>query len=227
MILASCSRVTHDFQDAGARVVALDDVSLEVKAGELLLVVGPSGSGKSTLLSVLAGLVKPAHGEASLCGKSLTLLDAEGRARARRDHLGFVFQSFHLFAALTARGNVECVLEMKGATRRRQIELAEKALRHVGLGARMSHRPAQLSGGERQRVALARALATEPQIIFGDEPTSALDAKSASLVVDALRAFVDEGRSVVLATHDPRLHCLATRIVTLEDGRIVDDRPGA
>ena len=223
MILASCSGVTHEFEDAASKVVALDDVSLDVRAGEMLLVVGPSGSGKSTLLSVLAGLLKPTRGEASLCGSSLGSLDAEGRARARRDHLGFVFQSFHLFDALTARGNVECVIEMKGAPRRRQIELAEGALREVGLGARMDHRPRQLSGGERQRVALARALATEPRIIFGDEPTSALDGKSAALVFDVLRAFVDDGRSVVLATHDTRLHAFATRIVTLEDGRVVDD----
>jgi len=224
MILASCSRITHEFADGASRIVALDDVSLVVRPAELLLVVGPSGSGKSTLLAVLAGLLEPTRGEASLCGRSLTSLDAEGRARARRDHLGFVFQSFHLFSALSARGNVECVLEMKGASRRDQVALAEQALRRVGLGARMDHRPAQLSGGERQRVALARALAADPGIIVGDEPTSALDGKSARLVFDVLLGFVDGGRSVVLATHDPRLHALATRIVTLEDGRVVDDR---
>jgi putative ABC transport system ATP-binding protein len=223
MILARCTHVTHEFMEASSKVVALDDVSLEVKAGEMLLVVGPSGSGKSTLLSVLAGLLTPTRGQTVLLDTVLTALDAEGRARARRDHLGFVFQSFHLFSALSARGNVECVLEMKGAPRAKQIERAAKALVEVGLGARMDHRPAQLSGGERQRVALARALAVEPRIIFGDEPTSALDAKSAALVLDALRAFVAGGRSVVLATHDPRLFPLATRIVTLEDGRITRD----
>lgn len=226
MIRASCSRVTHCFDDAGTQVVALDDVSIAVRAGELLLVVGPSGSGKSTLLSVLAGLLAPTRGEASLCGSSLTSLDAEGRARVRREHLGFVFQSFHLFAALTARENVECVLDLKGLPRRRQIDLAARALAKVGLAARMGHRPAQLSGGERQRVALARALAVEPEIIFGDEPTSALDGASAALVVAALQGLVDEGRSVVLATHDARLYAIATRVVTLEDGRVLDDRPG-
>ena len=217
MIASSCSRVGHELDDAGSRVVVLEDVSLEVQAGELLLVLGPSGSGKSTLLSILAGLVRPSRGDVSLAGIALGSLDAEGRARVRRDHVGFVFQSFHLFGALTARGNVECVLDMKRAPRER----ASAALERVGLGGRVDHRPGQLSGGERQRVALARALAAEPAIIFGDEPTSALDARSAALVTHALRTFVAGGGTVVLATHDQRLHALATRTVTISDGRLV------
>lgn len=217
MIVSSCSGVGHELDDAGARIVVLDDVSLAVEAGELLLVLGPSGSGKSTLLSILAGLVTPTRGEVSLRGTALVPLDAEGRARVRREHVGFVFQSFHLFGALTALGNVEHVLDMKGAPRAR----AARALERVGLAARMNHRPAQLSGGERQRVALARALAMEPAIIFGDEPTSALDARSAALVIDALESFVAGGGTVVLATHDQRLHDVATRSVTLANGRLV------
>ncbi|HRG96308.1 MAG TPA: ABC transporter ATP-binding protein [Polyangiaceae bacterium] len=224
MRLSGCEGVTHEFDDAGSPVVALANVSLDVAGGELVLLVGPSGSGKSTLLSVLGGLMKPTRGAAWLCDTPLTELDAEGRARARREHLGFVFQSFHLFGALSARGNVECVLEMKGASRRDQVGMAERALRQVGLGARLDHLPAQLSGGERQRVALARALATAPRVIFGDEPTSSIDAKSASLVLEVLQGFVDASRCVVLATHDPRLYPIATRIVTLENGAIVDDR---
>jgi putative ABC transport system ATP-binding protein len=226
MILASSSRVTHEYEDVGTRIVALDDVSLDVEGGELLVVEGPSGSGKSTLLSVLAGLQTPSRGESTLCGVSLGALDAEGRARVRRENVGFVFQSFHLFSALTARANVECVLEMKmkdlAPARRREI--AEETLGKVGLGSRLEHRPDRLSGGERQRVALARALASEPKIIFGDEPTSALDAKSAALVLDCLRAFVADGRSVVLATHDPRIHAIGTRIVRLEGGRLTGPR---
>jgi putative ABC transport system ATP-binding protein len=224
VILASCARVTHEYEDAGSPIVALDDVSLEIDAGELLVVEGPSGSGKSTLLSVLAGLLTPSRGESTLCGVALAPLDVEGRARVRRENVGFVFQSFHLFSALTARANVECVLEMKGirdTEQRRSI--AEQTLGRVGLAARLDHRPARLSGGERQRVALARALASDPKIIFGDEPTSALDARSASLVLDCLRSFVAEGRSVVLATHDPRIIALGTRIVRLDNGRL----PGA
>ena len=217
MIVSSCSGVNHELDDAGSRIVVLDDVSLEVQAGELLLVLGPSGSGKSTLLSILAGLVTPSRGQVSLCGTALSPLDAEGRARVRRDHVGFVFQSFHLFGALSARDNVELVLDMKHAPRAR----AGAALERVGLGARMNHRPAQLSGGERQRVALARALAMEPTIIFGDEPTSALDARSASLVTGALQRFVEDGGTVVLATHDPRLYAIATRTVTIEAGRLL------
>jgi putative ABC transport system ATP-binding protein len=221
MILASSSHVTHEYEDAGSRIVALDDVSLDIEGGELLVVEGPSGSGKSTLLSVLAGLQTPSRGASTLCGVSLSALDAEGRARVRRENVGFVFQSFHLFSALTARANVECVLEMKGMAPARRRAIAEETLGRVGLSSRLDHRPDRLSGGERQRVALARALASSPKIIFGDEPTSALDAKSAALVLDCLRAFVAEGRSVVLATHDPRIHALGTRIVRLEGGRLM------
>jgi putative ABC transport system ATP-binding protein len=216
MIVSSCVGVTHEFVDAGTTIAAVDDVSLEIRSGELVLLLGPSGSGKSTLLSILAGLLRPLRGEVSLCGASLAALDAEGCARVRREQVGFVFQSFHLFGALSARGNVECVLDMKDAPRAR----ARRALERVGLGARTEHLPAQLSGGERQRVALARALAAEPRIIFGDEPTSALDTRSAALVVEALRSFVDDGGSVVLATHDPRLRAVATRSLTLENGRL-------
>ncbi len=132
---ASCSRVTHAFDDAGARVVALDDVSVAVRAGELLLVMGPSGSGKSTLLSVLAGLLAPTKGAVSLCGSPLISLDAEGRARVRRENVGFVFQSFHLFGALTARENVECVLDLKGVPRGRQVDLAARALAFIAKNA--------------------------------------------------------------------------------------------
>jgi ABC-type lipoprotein export system ATPase subunit len=156
MILADCANVTHEYRDAGTRVTALDDVSLEIGAGELVLVAGPSGSGKSTLLSVLAGLVRASRGRTSLCGSSLSSLDDEARARVRREHVGFVFQSFHLFAALTARANVECVLEMKGIPRAPRRRLAREALARVGLAERLDHRPDQLSGGERQRVAVAR-----------------------------------------------------------------------
>jgi putative ABC transport system ATP-binding protein len=223
VIVCSCSHVSHEFVDAGTRVMALDDVSLDVRAGELVLVVGPSGSGKSTLLSVLAGLLTPTRGEATLGGDPLSPLTVEGRALVRRKHAGFVFQSFHLFAALTARANVECVLAMQGLSRAEQVVVAERALARVGLSARTSHKPGQLSGGERQRVALARALATEPRIIFGDEPTSSLDPRSAAVVLDRLRECVDDSRSVVLATHDARLFSMATRIVRLEGGRVVED----
>jgi putative ABC transport system ATP-binding protein len=222
VILASCAHVTHEYDDAGSRIVALDDVSLEIEGGELLVVEGPSGSGKSTLLSVLAGLQTPTRGDSTLCGAALGACDAEARARTRRENVGFVFQSFHLFAALTARANVECVLEMKGlGDHARRREIAEETLTRVGLASRLDHRPDRLSGGERQRVALARALACAPKIIFGDEPTSALDSRSAGLVLDCLRAFVADGRSVVLATHDPRILAIGTRTVRLEGGRIV------
>ncbi len=217
MIVSQCSGVGHEIEDAGSRIVVLENVSLTVETGELVLVLGPSGSGKSTLLSILAGLVRPSRGAVSLCGVSLEPLDAEGRARVRREQVGFVFQSFHLFGALTARGNVEHILDMKRAPRSR----ARAALEQLALGARMDHRPAQLSGGERQRVALARALAAAPAVIFGDEPTSSLDARSAALVTDALQSFVAGGGTVVLATHDSRLHAIATRVVTIEAGRLV------
>lgn len=223
MIVARGRGITHDYADAGTPVRALSDVSLALGTGELVLVVGPSGSGKSTLLAILAGLTAPTTGDVWLADEELTRLDAAGRARVRREQVGFVFQSFHLFGALTARGNVECVLELRGLSRREQIARAEAALEEVGLSARAHHLPERLSGGERQRVALARALAVTPRIVFGDEPTSALDSRSAALVIERIRAFVRAGNCAVLSTHDPRMFEIATRIVTLEDGRLVRD----
>jgi putative ABC transport system ATP-binding protein len=220
VILASCRGVGQTFVDAGTEVAALDGVDLEVQPGEFLLIMGPSGSGKSTLLSILAGLLRPSRGEVTLVNHRLSGMDAEALAAVRRRHVGFVFQSFHLFSALTALGNIECVLEMKGVPRTERRQLAEAALDEVGLGARRHHRSSELSGGERQRVALARALAASPQIIFGDEPTSALDASTAALVLERLRAFVDARRSVVLVTHDERVRALATRTITLAYGRV-------
>ncbi len=197
MIIASCTNVVHAFDDAGERVVALDDVSVELEAGALTLVVGPSGSGKSTLLAALAGLLVPTSGRVTLDGAELRKLDAEGRAAVRRNGVGFVFQSFHLFEALTARENVECVLALQRLPRAESAARARAALAQVGL--------------------------EEPRIIFGDEPTSALDSGSAARVLDALRTFVETGGTVVLATHDPRLRAMAQRIVTLENGRVVAD----
>lgn len=223
MIIASCTHAAHAFDDAGERVVALDDVSIELEAGALTLVVGPSGSGKSTLLAALAGLLVPTSGRVTLAGAELRELDAEGRAAVRRNGVGFVFQSFHLFDALTAQENVECVLALGRLSRAEGAARARTALAQVGLEGCENRRPSQLSGGQRQRVAVARALAVRPRIIFGDEPTSALDAGSAGRVLDALRMFVEQGGTVVLATHDPRLRAMAQRIVTLENGRVVAD----
>jgi putative ABC transport system ATP-binding protein len=222
----SCQDVAHEFRDATTTTPALGGVSLTIAAGEFVLIYGPSGSGKSTLLAVLAGLLRPTAGTAHLGDIELTALDEEGRARVRRQHVGFVFQSFHLFPALTALANVECVLEMHGLPRSRCVERAREVLTSVGLAGRLHHRPAQLSGGERQRVALARAFAVSPRILFADEPTSALDAASARVVLDHIQAFVTPQRSVVMVTHDHRILPLATRVITLEDGCIADDRPG-
>jgi len=227
VIIASCTNVVHAFDDAGERVVALDDVSVELEAGALTLVVGPSGSGKSTLLAALAGLLVPTSGRVTLDGAELRRLDAEGRAAVRRNGVGFVFQSFHLFEALTAQENVECVLALQRLPRAEGAARARAALAQVGLEGCEDRRPSQLSGGQRQRVAVARALAVEPRIIFGDEPTSALDSGSAARVLDALRTFVETGGTVVLATHDPRLRAMAQRIVTLENGRVVADERAA
>lgn len=222
----SCQDVAHEFRDATTTTRALAGVSLTIEAGEFALIYGPSGSGKSTLLAVLAGLLRPTRGTAHLGDIELTALDEEGRARVRRQHIGFVFQSFHLFPALTASANVECVLEMRGLPRARCVERAREVLTSVGLADRLHHRPAQLSGGERQRVALARAFAVEPRLLFADEPTSALDSASAGVVLGLLQSFVTPRSSVVMVTHDPRILPLATRVITLADGSLTDDRPG-
>jgi putative ABC transport system ATP-binding protein len=224
MMLARAKGVSMSYGAGALATAVLFDVSLEVAAGQLTLLMGPSGSGKTTLLSILAGLLRPTEGYVELCGQSIADAPAQLVTRARRAHLGFVFQTYNLFPALTARDNVAEILAMKGTPLGEARAQAEAALARVGLGDRLHHLPAQLSGGERQRVAIARACAAAPALILGDEPTAALDGTSANRVMHLLRDHVGPGRGVLLVTHDHRLERFADRVVQLTDGRIIADR---
>lgn len=198
----------------------LADVSLEVRAGESLAIVGASGAGKSTLLALLAGLDEPSAGRLTLAGHDLTALDEDGRAAVRGAHVGFVFQSFHLIPSLTALENVMLPLELQGRADARTV--ADEVLAQVGLAARRSHYPRQLSGGEQQRVAIARAFVTRPAILFADEPTGNLDTATGQRIIDLLFAFnAATHGTLVLVTHDDALASRCQRRLHLDAGRIV------
>jgi putative ABC transport system ATP-binding protein len=201
---------------------ALSDVSADFKPGEISLLMGASGSGKTTLLSILGCFRRPDHGGVTLLGHNLTKCSEAELVLLRKRHIGFVFQFFRLFRALTALENVELGLEVSGLGHQR--DLAKAALVSVGLGSKMSLKPDALSGGERQRVAIARALSKNPGIILADEPTAALDSHSGSQVAELIRNSVKERQCVaVIATHDSRLLPIADRVLEMRDGRIVSD----
>lgn len=198
----------------------LADVSLEVRAGESLAIVGASGAGKSTLLALLAGLDEVSGGRVTLAGHDLSALDEDGRAAVRGRNVGFVFQSFHLIPSLTALENVMLPLELRG--RADAQAAAGEALAQVGLAARRSHYPRQLSGGEQQRVAIARAFVTRPAILFADEPTGNLDTATGQRIIDLLFAFNAAAHgTLVLVTHDDALASRCQRILHLDAGSIV------
>ena len=198
----------------------VDDVSLAVEAGECVAVVGASGAGKSTLLAILAGLEQPTRGAVFLNGQELTALDEDGRAAARAEHVGFVFQSFHLVPSLTALENVMLPLELAGKSD--AARTARAALAAVGLEARIAHYPRQLSGGEQQRVAIARAFVGRPELLFADEPTGNLDTvtggRIAELLFEQNRAA---GATLVLVTHERALARRCDRVLELDAGRVV------
>ncbi|KTC18047.1 ABC transporter [Pseudomonas putida] len=198
----------------------LHELSLELKQGDSLAIVGASGSGKSTLLGLLAGLDLPSAGSVTLAGHDLGPLDEDQRAQVRAEHVGFVFQSFQLFDSLNALENVMLPLELDG--RRDAREHARSLLERVGLGQRLSHSPRQLSGGEQQRVAIARAFAAEPAVLFADEPTGNLDSHTGERISDLLFELNKErGTTLVLVTHDERLAHRCGRLIRLEAGHLV------
>lgn len=222
--------LSKTYQSGGRPLAVLSDVDVDVAAGEAVAIVGPSGSGKTTLLGLLAGLDVPTRGTVSLDGRDLAELTEEERAGFRAEHVGFVFQSFHLLPTLTALENVLVPLELRSRREPQRVlrERGAALLSRVGLGDRMHHYPAQLSGGEQQRVALARAFANQPRILFADEPTGNLDAGTGERVVELLAELNREGQTtLVLVTHDLALASRADRIIRLSGGRVVADGDGA
>jgi putative ABC transport system ATP-binding protein len=217
--IITLSRIDLSLGSGAAKVHILKDVSLRVKSGEAVGLIGPSGSGKSTLLMVMAGLERPGSGQVAVQGTSFNTLDEDSLARFRGRHIGIVFQSFHLIPTMTALENVAVPLELAGVAD--ATERATKELQAVGLGERLHHYSAQLSGGEQQRVALARALAPNPSILVADEPTGNLDEATGKQIVDLLFAtHIERGMTLVLVTHDTTLAQRCDRVVKLRSGKI-------
>lgn len=216
-------RLSRTFEVGGQIVRALDDVSLDIAAGEYLSVMGPSGSGKSTLLNVLGLLDTPTSGAYWLDGVNTSAMSDDELARTRQLRIGFVFQFFHLVPRMSARENVELPMLLAGIAPGQRRERAEAALAGVGLADRLDHRPAQLSGGERQRVAIARAIVMRPRLLLADEPTGNLDTASGAEVVRIMEALNAQGLTLVVVTHDPQIGERAGRQLRLRDGRIVGD----
>jgi putative ABC transport system ATP-binding protein len=226
--LVVCQGVTKVFRAGEIDVPALKGVDFTVRKGDFIALVGPSGSGKTTLLNLIGALDTPTTGDITVLGKDLRRLRRAARADLRLHHMGFVFQAYNLVPVLTARENVEFVLELQGMGRERK-ELAQRVLKQVGLGELMDRRPPQMSGGQQQRVAVARAIASRPPVVLADEPTANLDGANAEILMHLMRDLRDQlGMSFVFSTHDARVVEHAARVVTLVDGRVAkdEDRPG-
>jgi putative ABC transport system ATP-binding protein len=215
------------FQLGDSQVRALRNVTLAIEAGEYVAVMGPSGSGKSTLLNLLGLLDRPNAGHYRLEGRDVTTLDADEQAEVRRNRIGFIFQSFHLIARLTAAENIALPLMLAGLPAAERRERVQRALEDFGLASRAEHRPDQLSGGQRQRVAIARATILRPAVLLADEPTGNLDRSTGQDVTALLEQLNASGMTLVVVTHDPVMGARARRRVSMEDGAVVSDGPGA
>src|SRR6516162_3662146 len=224
--VVTATDVTRRYGEGETAVDALRGVSLAVKSGELVAVMGPSGSGKSTLMHILAALDKPTSGTVTIGGQDIAGLTDREVTLLRRKHIGFVFQFFNLLPMLTAEENV--VLPLSIAGEKPDRAWVEELLATVGIADRRTHRPSELSGGQQQRVSIARALVTQPTVLFADEPTGNLDSSTSRDVLELLRNSVDRlGQTIVMVTHDPQAAARADRILFLADGRIVKEIPAS
>ncbi len=226
--IVTTSRLTRVFGSGDTAVTAVDHVSLDVSAGELVLIKGPSGSGKTTLLSLIGGLLKPTDGQVQIEGRDITSMTAREQASLRAQRIGFVFQAYNLLSALSVEENILFPARLLGPITAEQRERASELINEVGLQHRRHALPRQLSGGEKQRVAVARALMNDPPLLLADEPTGNLDSQRGQDVAMVLHDLAkDQGRAVIIVTHDPRIEEIADRILWLEDGRLRDRKAEA
>jgi putative ABC transport system ATP-binding protein len=217
-MIARLEEVSKVYQVGEEEIIALQPTTLDIREGELLLIIGPSGSGKTTLLSLLGCVLYPTSGRLWVDGQEVNRLKERELARLRLNSIGFVFQSFNLLAPLSAEDNVRMPLRLMGVPERESRRRTEEALAMVGMTSHRRQLPKQLSGGQQQRIAIARALVTNPSLVLCDEPTAALDKNSIDVVMEELRMLADHGKAVCVVTHDPRLVKYAHRIVTVNNG---------
>ena len=217
--------ITKFYQMGDMEVRALDGISMEIRRGEYVAIMGPSGSGKSTMMNVIGCLDTPTSGTYELNGKLASAMTDDDLAKIRNEEIGFVFQTFNLLARTTALQNVELPLIYGGIKTKERHEKALKALENVGLGPRADHMPNQLSGGQRQRVAIARALVNNPSILLADEPTGALDTRTSVEIMALFEELYQAGNTIILVTHEEDIARHAHRIIKLLDGQVIHDEP--
>ena len=216
--------ISKIYGEGGSQVKAVDNVSLEIKKGEFVAIIGASGSGKSTLMHILGCLDKPSNGDYFFGGKVVSSLSDNELANIRNKKIGFVFQFFNLLPRTSAVKNVELPLLYAGVNKKERQKMSEIVLKNLGLGQRLQSTSAQLSGGEQQRVAIARALVNNPSVIFADEPTGNVDSKTSAEVMKLFQLLNKKGHTIVVITHDREVAGFASRIITIRDGKIISDR---
>jgi putative ABC transport system ATP-binding protein len=216
------TKLTKTFGKGSSTIKALDGVDLKIKTGDFIAIIGPSGSGKSTLMNMIGCLDKPTSGSIKIMGKDLNVLNDNQTTKLRNRTIGFVFQSFFLLPKTTALDNVATPLYYRGTPAKEARKKAMEILGKLDLSDRYSHLPTELSGGQQQRVAIARALVTEPNLILADEPTGALDSKNGQQVLDLLTKLNNEGKTIVLITHDKEIANRAKKIIRIKDGKITE-----
>lgn len=214
--------ISKIYEMGSEKVIALDDVSLSIAEGEFVSILGPSGSGKSTLMNIIGCLDTPTKGEYILADKKVAGLSEKELARIRNKEIGFIFQSFQLLPKLTAAQNVELPLIYAGVSSSERKEISKEILSKVGLGDKIKNLPTQLSGGQQQRVAIARAISTEPTILLADEPTGALDQETGIKILEFFKELNEEGRTIIMITHDKSIAKYGNRIINIVDGKIFE-----
>ena len=224
MSIIKINNLSKIYNSSQIEVRAVDGIDLSFEQGEFTAIVGPSGSGKTTFLNLLGGLDRPTSGEVIVDKKNIWELSGRKLIDFRLNNIGFVFQAYNLIPVLTAKENVEFIMELQGKSKKERFDRTKSLLEAVGLGERMDSRPNKLSGGQQQRVAVARALASKPKFILADEPTANLDSKSTETLLDMMETLnKEENITFIFSTHDARVMKKARRIVTMEDGKILSD----